>query len=215
MTQPRPPRQSPLTPGYTWSEPAARYRDSRTGRFVGKQQVRGALDKAIDSSAKSMKALAQQLRDGNISLADWQVAMAREIKSTHLASAALAKGGWAQLNQSDYGRVGQIVRQEYAYLSKLAADIAAGKQPLDGRFLRRAESYIQAGRATYHAIEQREMKVRGFDEERNLRHARDSCPGCVDATARGWVTIGTLPPVGSRDCRRNCRCTIEYRKAAA
>lgn len=214
MTQPRPPRQSPLTPGYRWNQTANRY-ISPSGRFVGRQQVRAALDVAIDNSAKSIKALSQQLRDGNISLADWQLAMAREIKATHLASAALAKGGWAQLSQSDYGRVGQIVRQEYAYLNKLAQDIAAGRQPLDGRFLRRAEQYIQAGRATYHQVEQREMKVRGYDEERNIRHARDSCPGCLDATARGWVAIGTLPPVGGRDCRRNCRCTIEYRKAAA
>ncbi len=196
---------------YRFNERAYRYIDGR-GRFVSNAAVRAELDKALRDSQLRMRTFSGQLQSGKLSLADWQVGMMKEIKNTHLASAALAKGGWAQMTPADYGRVGAEVQKQYAYLDNFARQIASGEQRLDGFFLRRANMYSEAGRATYHEAERREQSLRGKTEERNiLEPTARHCEGCLAETARGWVTIGELARVGSRDCLTRCRCRIEYR----
>ena len=86
-------RRSSLTPAYTWNERSQRYRNSATGRFVPREQVRQALDIALDRSRNEVARLSRELVNGRINLADWQISVAREVKSMHMASAALAKGG--------------------------------------------------------------------------------------------------------------------------
>jgi hypothetical protein len=75
--------------------------------------------------------------------------------------------------------------------------------------------YAQAGAVTYEAIQAREAASRGQTEERNVLHAAESCSQCRTLAAAGWVALGTLPPVGARICRGQCRCTIARRGAAA
>jgi hypothetical protein len=195
---------------FRWNERAARY-VAPSGRYVSRAAVRDALDAALDHSAQTIRALTEGLRTSAVALPDWRLQMAREVKSVHLASAALAKGGWAQMAPADLGRVGQRLREQYAFLDRFAAEVESGAQRRDGTLVRRADLYIQAGRGTFHATEQREMGLRGMTEERSLRHAGDSCPGCVDEAARGWVALGDLVPVGARDCLGRCRCAVSYR----
>lgn len=195
---------------YLFDEVAGRYRDASTGRFVAASTVRGALDNAIDASAEAMRQASERLRSGALSLDQWFDTMTREIKNVHLSSAALAKGGFAQMTQADYGSAGGIVRREYGFLRRFGEQIASGEQPLDGRFLQRAEQYVKAGRETYHRTERREKEKRGFTEERSILNPADHCDECVAEAARGWVSIGAIVPIGNRICRSNCKCEIEY-----
>lgn len=197
------------TSRYDWNEATGRYRDRRTGRFV--TNVRGALDDGIDASADAMRQASQQLREGTISLETWRSVMQAEIKETHLASAALAKGGYAQMTQADFGRVGGIVAREYRYLERFARQIGTGEKPLDGRFLQRAEQYVKAGRETYERTRQQEAAKRGFDEERSILNPADHCEECIEEAERGFVPLGEIIPIGQRTCRKNCRCEMEYR----
>ena len=133
---------------YRW-EPSAgvsgRYRDATTGRYVAGSQVRRELDRYLDA-ADPAKALAEALRGRAVSVADWEIAMRRVVKNTHLNAIALERGGYANMTPADYGRVGQIVREQYGYLKGFAADIASGKQKLDGTLARRASLYSQSAR---------------------------------------------------------------------
>lgn len=194
--------------GFTWDAPSGRYR-AANGRYVTHAQVRAWLDAALDSAGARMAALSAQLQAGMIDLITWQVRMAREIKNVQLYSAAAAKGGWAQLSAADLGRVGQSVRTQLEYLNRFAREIRTKAQPLSG-IMGRTKLYAQAGRQMHHRTERIEMEVRGYDQERNVRYAGDSCAGCVEQTARGWVKIGALVPVGQRTCRGNDRCRIQY-----
>lgn len=201
-------------PRHVWDERSGRYRDVATGRYISPTQIRGALDAAIESSSERMRGLSQQLREGKLDVPTWQAQMRAEVKATHLASTALAKGGWNEMTQADFGRAGRTIRTQYDYLDKMAAQIASGQQRLDGTLLRRTEMYIEAGRGTYHEVERAEMVKRGNDEERSVRSARDSCGGCIREEGRGWVPVGSLVPIGRRDCLSHCQCRIEYRIAA-
>lgn len=196
---------------YTYDPRTGRYRDRSTGRLVPRTQVRAWLDVALDRASDRIAALARQLRARQIDLVSWQVRMAREVKNVQLYSAAMAKGGWAQLSPADLGRVGQAVQVQLRFLNRFAQQIKTGEQAKDGRLEMRARLYAQAGRALFHRVERLDMEVRGMTEEASVRHASDSCGDCVEAEALGWVPIGTLVPVGSRECKGNCRCEIEYR----
>lgn len=197
---------------YTYDERSGRYR-SADGRFVPASAIRAELDAVLAREAKAMQALGEQLRARTISVARFELAMRERIKSMQLASAALGKGGWAQMNSASYGRAGQIIRTQYEYLRGMVQDIAAGRQLRDGTLTRRVMLYAQAARPTYEAIRGLEMAVRGFDEERNVLHPADHCAGCLGETARGWVPIGSLVPIGSRDCMVNDHCTTEFRNS--
>lgn len=187
-------------------------------RVVSTKTVRIITDAAIDAKVRNIGQLAEGLRAGVLSLAEWQTAMMQELKDIHLISAALNRGGWANMTQSDFGRVGRIVRDEYAYLRNFANDIAAGNVPLDGRFVRRAQLYGEAGRDTFYNFASVYNARLGFDEIASVLHARESCPECIDHAGRGFVPISELGasfrPIGSRQCLSRCKCSYIYRRTA-
>jgi hypothetical protein len=201
-------------PKYKWIPGAGitgRYRDLRTGRWLDPKIVRRELDAYIAKSGDATKALAEQLRAGNINLADWQTAMREQIKLTQLNAQATAVGGYANMTPADYGRAGQIIRQQYGYLQNFAQEIASGAQRLDGILARRAELYIKNGRRTYYdAVEPAAIEA-GATHIRSRLNPADHCPECVFFDGK-WFVIGSelWVPVGLRECRGNCKCSEEY-----
>lgn len=202
----------PLLTGYGWN--GTRYYDLETGRFVSNAVIREGLESMMDVSALQINGLTRQLIDGTISLADWQTGMMNQIKITHTASAALSQGGWAQMTQSDWGAVGQMIRAQYDYLRNFASQIASGEQPLDGRALVRSDMYADAGNGTFAEMGRRSAITDGFDEERRvLEDTINACDGCIEQDKLGWQPIGTLDPIGAEECGTRCRCEFEYRKS--
>ena len=201
---------------YRWEPNAGvsgRYRDER-GRFVASSTVRRELDRYLDA-ADPAKALAEALRGRQLSVADWEVAFRRHIKNTHLNAIALERGGWANMTPADYGRAGQIIREQYGYLKNFAADIASGKQRLDGTLGVRAKLYTQAGRETFYRSKHANLAA-GVDMVSSVRNARDSCVECVSFDGK-WFRVGDsaykLP--GRRICTKNCRCSERYGRMTA
>lgn len=202
----------PLLTGYGWN--GTRYYDLETGQFVSNAAVREGLESVMDASALQMNALTQQLIDGGISLADWQTGMMQQIKITHTTSAALSQGGWAAMTQSDWGATGQLIRAQYDYLRNFAAEIASGKQPLDGRALVRADLYADAANGTFAEMGRRDAIESGFDEEmRELEDTINACDGCIEQAMLDWQPIGTLKAIGSQECSTRCRCEFKFRNS--
>jgi hypothetical protein len=195
---------------FLWDAAAGRYR-TPDGRFVREEAVRRALDTVLAAQAATMRDLTTALIEGRLPLGAWQAQMMQEIKSSHLVGLATAGGGWNNLDQADFGWVGQRIRSQYGYLRGFAADLASGRQPLNGTALTRATMYAESARQTHRAAQQRLAKQRGLEQERNQLGAADHCAGCLEQTAKGWVEIGTLVPCGSRNCLSRCHCSLQYR----
>ena len=172
----------------------------------------------ISVSESNINLVTQKLQAGQINLAEWQLAMEREIKTIHVASSASARGGWAQMTQADWGWTGQRIREQYEYLRRFAGQIASGKQPLNGRALVRAEMYAQAGRSTFQEMRRRYTRIykNGATEQRVLEPNAEHCeetenrPGCVELAEMGRQPIGTLPPIGDATCLTFCRCFFRF-----
>lgn len=200
----------PPLPRYYWDDRAGQYRGPG-GRFLPRATVRAAVDDFVGATAVQVRALSAGVRGGTVSLAAWEAGMRAAIKDTHLTAAALAKGGWAQMSPADFGLVGRRVRDQYGYLRGFVGDVASGRQALDGRFEARAALYAGAGRQTYYAQTEAELGKRGAEEERSVLHPAEHCGECIEEAERGWVPLGDLVPVGARECRSNCQCSVDYR----
>lgn len=194
---------------YKWNEVAGRYIGA-DGRFVTFSAVREDLDVVLDNYERRVMQHAAALQDGRIGVGEWQVLMRDALKDIHIASGALARGGWAQMSQADYGRVGNVLRLQYEKLRAFARQIENGL-PLDGRFRRRVMLYAQSGRVSFTAALRQEMELRGMTEEKSILANADHCTECVAEAEKGWQPIGTLVLIGRRICKSNCRCHLIFR----
>ncbi len=162
------------------------------------------------------RTLSEGLVAGTVAPTAWRVAMSSALKIAHLEGAAVAKGGWAQLSQSDYDWTGSRVRSQLGYLQKFYDDILYGRTPLDGSVTARATMYVEAGRGTQRSMERRMAIGRGEELERNVGgDSESSCDECADCDSAGWVPIGSLPEPGSRQCLSRCSCWLIFRTDGA
>jgi len=190
------------------------YRNVTTGRFISNAEVRAVVDVLADNAAIHNHILTQALRNDQITLAEWQTRMLANIKASHVAAGVAAHGGRGAMTPADWGFIGHEIRGQYGYLRDFANGIAAGTIPLDGRLPVRAAMYGSHSRVMFETVRARDDASRGYDEERNYLHADESCPDCT-ALSGQWVPLGTLTPIGMRQCLANCKCTIARRKSPA
>ena len=193
---------------YEWDAASLRYR-SRTGRFVSQRAVKQGLSTYIRRAQKEIQRLAGQVAAGTLDVAEWQRLTANLVKSTHVVSAALAKGGFGQMTAADYGRVGQEMRRQYRYLRRFAAEVETGKLA-PGTIRARAGMYMTASRSFYEESRRHGAGV-SLSFERNILGVGEHCGECKEQTARGWVAIGQLVPIGRRVCRSNCLCRYAFK----
>lgn len=207
-------RPGPI-PDYTWDSRlrggSGGYRSEATGRIVARAEVTAQLERVMTASRDNMRAVTQRYLDGELTLPAFQTQMAQEIKTAHVVAAAAAKGGWDRMTPSDWGLVGQRVRSEYGYLRNYAREIASGQQPLNGSMLVRSGMYADAAHTTYAQIRARQAADAGLREQRRILHARESCNGCIGVAALGWQPLGSLPQIGSQECRSHCKCEDIFR----
>lgn len=212
-------RGSRFTPEYLWNENASRYINASTGRFVSGQEVRDALEGVVTQANRNITALSEQLQAGSVTLAEWQARMTSELRNLHGASAAAARGGWAQMSPADWGATGSKLRTQYAFLNDFVTDIEQGYDINTKSFLRRARMYGDAGIGTYEESRREELRPREIVAERRVLGLADHCntaggvTGCEENAAKGWQPIGSLPSIGVSPCITNCKCHFEFLRA--
>jgi hypothetical protein len=213
-------RSNWLTQEYRWNESAARYINA-SGQFTSRAVVNAALEQTVIGSQSEMMLLSERLQSGSLSITEWRAGMAEQIKIIQTSEAALARGGWAQMTQSDWGWVGSQVKAQYKYLDNFARQIANGEQPLNGRFLQRVKMYAQAGRSMFQEFRRRYMRIyKGATEERRVLGIAEHCEtqgdllGCVELAQKSWQPIGTLPAIGNAPCMVNCKCEFTFKNAS-
>lgn len=203
---------NPLTPDYVWDDVALRYRDVASGRFVSAETVRTVVDHVVAGSAVEIERLALRVSTGAMPIAEWQSQMAQTLRLLHTGQAAAAAGGWANMTQADWGRVGAELRAQYRWLEGFAQDIETGRVS-GGAILTRASMYADAARGTYEQTRRAIMRRNGAREERRVLGKADHCDCCIGEAGRGWQPIGTLIRIGGCTCIVNCKCSFEYRDA--
>lgn len=197
---------------YTWNSKAMRYQGAG-GRFVSHAVVRDSVRQVIDGVGRELDDATLSLLAGRVSLVEWEHAMANTIRTVHAIGAATNAGGWGQLTLQDMAYVEGVIGQQLDLLARFATQIETGQQALTAQVLQRANMYKNAGETLQKKVGEFHAHDAGLDYYRNMLGPVEHCNGCLVAAAAGWVPIGTLVPIGERDCRTNCKCTWEYGNA--
>lgn len=189
---------------------SGRYRGAN-GRFLSQRAVEALVDGRINKLAAALRRYTDMLSRGDITLDQWQLSVREALKLTHVQAAIIGNGGKDSMGPAEWGRIGQRLRAEYAYLQGFARDL------LDGRIspamaLARIGLYAEAVRGTYWEGTTIRQEKQGYSLMRRILDSQAKhCQDCLDYAARGMVPIGSLPLPGQRcACRSNCKCSVKY-----
>jgi len=145
---PRWPGRAVGLPDYIWDSRLRNYVSRATGRMVSRALLQDALGAVCDRGAETLAAIAQAGQAGTLTPRQFYEAMQREVRQLYNASAALGKGGWAQMTPSDWGTVGRALRDEYGRLANFAAGLADGTIS-EAQALARARLYADSAYRQY------------------------------------------------------------------
>jgi hypothetical protein len=201
MTSPNP----IITGLHGYNNTAQRWYNTRNGQFVAQQAVTDEMRVHQQATYTVLNNLTSQLYAGQVSLEQWQIGVAAELKDAHLAQALYAIGGKNNATPANYGRVGGTLADEYRYLNGFAIDIANGGVS-EAQALARIQQYGNATQQSYW----REYKLLSEVIYWNLNPA-EHCADCLDLAGRSPYQpqdLSQVPGDGNTTCRGNCKCTL-------
>ena len=195
---------------WSYDRNSGRYRDEK-GRFLSQASVEKLVDARIDKLEASLKRFTRMLSNGNITLDQWEASVREAIKGAHIQAAIVGYGGKDQMGSGEYGRIGQRLRSEYAYLQSFALDLLEQRvsAPMAAA---RIGLYAQSVRGSYWQGTELRKQQQGYGLMRRILDPQaQHCQDCLDHAARGIAPIGSLPMPGQRcACRARCKCRVEY-----
>lgn len=123
---------------WRYDEKARRYRDPKTGRFVGRAKMLALRDTFVEAAKETVGQLAAKVAQPG-----WIESMREQLKQVYIDQYCLGRGGRNAMTPSDWGRVGNMLKEQYRYLNNFAGDIAAGKLS-EAQIAARAKLYMQS-----------------------------------------------------------------------
>jgi hypothetical protein len=202
----------PVALNFQWDKSSLRYRYKDTGKFVSKQAVENLTEQAISQVGTDISTIGQLLVDKKITIQTWYDQTREAIKLAHTWSYMLGGGGQANLDQSDYGRIGAEVKRQDGFLRQFAEDLR-NNTVSEAQFNNRLNLYVNAADNTYEIARNASHSKAGYLWERRKRTKSDSCPSCIFYENLGWRTINSLPNPGQKcECHSNCGCYKEFSK---
>jgi hypothetical protein len=173
--------------------------------------VEALVDGRINKLGAELRRFTRMLSTGDITLDQWQGSVREALKLVHVQAAIIGNGGRETMGAAEWGRIGQRLRVEYAFLQGFARDL------LDGRVsypmaAARIGLYAQSVRANYWEGVAIRSEKQGYSLMRRILDSQAKhCQSCLDYAARGVVPINSVPLPGQRcECRANCRCSVKY-----
>ena len=166
---------------WKWNSRARRYYNDDTGQFMPKAKVLDYVQATIGAGGLVTDTLADLATGGRLSPVDWRYMMREEIKREYIAQYLLGIGGRDQMTFEDWGRLGGMLKEQYAYLDGFYQELLEGK--LSGpQVAARARMYSASAREAY---------------ER------------ANGQAWGGPPLPAYPGDGSTACLTNCACNWE------
>jgi hypothetical protein len=194
-----------------YSKKSGRFRDLTTGQFVPRSRVLLEVDREIERTSVRLQGIVRLLASEKVDLPEFQIRFAEELKIANLRMAAFGAGGRSQMNASQFGHVGQKLKQEYGFLDGFAQDLADGRLSI-AQALNRAAMYAESTAQAFHRAEQQTKARDGFLGKRSLDVGANHCASCPAYATDGYVPANQIVPVGVNcECRRRCRCFIVWK----
>jgi len=167
----------PSNEPWRWDDTVNRYRDPQ-GRFISGKKLINIRDEFTARRMDAVNDLAEQMATDKLNLQQWTLNMRQEIKRTYLAEYEAGIGGRNMMTQSDFGRVGGMLKRQYEYLNNFAEEVRQGKLSV-AQIKLRARMYIDSA-------------TQSFERSRSI--------------SQGVPDLPQYPGDGKTVCRSNCKC---------
>jgi hypothetical protein len=189
------------------------------GKAVTLRSVYRTLDRIRERMAGKLGRLTLDLEAGRITLSEWKRSFDRSITSSHILFGAFALGGIAVAvrNATLIDRVGEQLQ----YADAFSEEIRNGRAGSFAKIASRSKLYLQSPHILFTDLQLDLVKKTGFySEAMNVLRPAEHCfrskpdepfPICTEITKRGWIPVDEMTPIGSRKCRRWCRCFLKFR----
>ena len=197
---------------YRYRPTTGQYHDRKTNKFISRPKVLSTVVQESQALGQRLRKLADPLISDSQSVADFQRAIAQELKNSYIQTAMVASGGKDRMGSSQYGAIGQVLKGQYRLIDNFGQAIANGELS-KAQIRARASSYSRSLKIAFHAAEKATRKGDGFNEaKRNLDSQAEHCESCIVYAGWGWVGIDRLVTPGTKCiCREGCRCNVVYR----
>ena len=164
-----------------WDRVKQVYRQLRGGRVDKTERPQPAhRDRYVNQKLEKgdTDRLVERLFSGEINHQQWTLEARQEIKKSFIAQYVYAHGGPQSMTQADWGRIGAMVKPQYAFLRNFEQDLIDGKLS-EAQAKARLRMYTKASR-------------QAFEQGR--------------AYAQGLPRLPAYPGDGSTQCLSNCAC---------
>lgn len=195
---------------FIWDSTRKVYIDTATERLVAEATLKLYVRVIGEASRERLRSITEKEVAGEISRATWELAMRSEVKQLHTTMAVLARGGKDQMRQSDWGRLGNVIAKQNAYLNKFGSEVAHGMVSEEQQ-LARSEMYASSAYSTFENSRAAAQQESGIERARRvLEDGAQHCEDCEDFATDDFIPIDEVVPIGESECQANCRCVIEY-----
>ena len=133
---------------WVWNKLAKRYQNTDNGQFLSFNNALDLVDQSLANSGSRSDRLAELVDNNEISPLDWRDRFRQELKEEYIRQSIFGKGGRDRMTQSDWGREGRKLRDQYAMIDKTAARIAEGDYS-EGQIRVIQQNYINSARQSY------------------------------------------------------------------
>jgi hypothetical protein len=200
---------SPNAAGYVYDNERRQWVDALTGVPLTSELVIAEMRIHQEASRNLLTALTEQLYARQITIEQWQIAVASLLKDMYLAQAAYGAGGKAKLDAAAVKQVSATLEEQYKYLHEFALAIVVG-----------LSLALALSRIIMYAIGSQQsfwwMYANSRGKTAQIRwvlHPAEHCDSCLALAAGSPYTVATLPTVpgaGATDCLSYCKCGLEF-----
>lgn len=163
---------------YVTSEGAAAL-GLKPGSFIGEARLLAYRDALINKRQQRAVALANELGEGLLNSGAWLKAMRDETKSAYITQYLLAYGGKNNMTPREWGRLGGLLKSQYAYLNRMKDRIDSGLYS-EAQIANYSKMYIAASGRAFEIAKTRQT---------------------------GIESLPQYPGDGQTQCLTNCRCS--------
>jgi len=193
---------------YVYDNRRRKWLDLDTGLPLSTDAVVAEMRLHQEASRDLLRALTEQLYSGQISLEQWQVAVASLLKEMHLAQAVFGAGGKFNLDDAARRQVQDTLETQFRFLRDFVVAIVAGMSLAAA--VSRVLMYASATQQSF-------WQALAGGQKKNVKiywtlHPAEHCNGCLALAAGSPYTADTLPTypgAGDTECLTNCVCTLE------
>lgn len=187
-----------------------RYRYKDSGKLAPTKAIRNLMERRIDNAKNDMEKIIDLYNDGTMNTEEMNKAVAKKLKKIHIENMLLGKGGEKFVNESDYGRTGNVLKNEYRYLKRFFNDVENNTMTQKQQ-KKRINMFANRGRLSYWKSKEKINKEAGKKWMRRHLSVAEHCADCISYRNAGWQPVGTLPqPTEACECTANCKCYVEY-----